>query len=403
VETEPLSLEERAAAIAARQVALRAVRSNGALALDDAKLTAIARALDMPDEEWEARFITAFADAAADAMANDELSLAAMPLRAALHEHAVTDTLDSGLRQVAAALDAVGLHAGEDGRAALAAAVVDDTTLSLVLKPLARAVPERDRQRVVATAPHLAALLRDLPRDHFSRVLEALGRADVDEIRDALVSYLERHALGNETELGELLKDAELGRGRAVLSILARLDSDAARDALGFVEHNPSAELRVEAVAVRAAANVEGLRDELAQLTTDPDPAIRVASLKTMARYKVKEAGPPLVQHITSGAFNKLPLDERRLALATLWELSPARGEQVALEQCKKGAMITRESVDDTRILAIELLEQHGASHEVLQALEKAAGKWSNTQQVRFAAAKAAATLRARFGMPPAG
>ncbi|MCA9591789.1 MAG: protein kinase [Myxococcales bacterium] len=403
LQSEPLSLEERAAAIAARQVALRAVRSSGALALDEAKRTAIARALDMPEEEWEARFVTAYADAASDALSHDELPLAAMPLRAAIHEHAATDTLDTGLRVVSAALEGVALHAGQDGKRALCAAVMDEATLAALLKPLARTVPDRDRPRIVATAPHLAALLRELPRDHFTHVLEALGRADVDEVRDALVSYLERHVLGNEMELGELLRDADLSRGRSVLSILARLDSDAARAALSFVEQNPNAELRVEAVAVRAAANVEGLRDELAELTKDSDPAIRVASLKTMARYKVKEAGPPLVQHITSGSFNKLPLDERRLALATLWELSPARAEQVALDLCKKGAMITRESVDDTRILAIELLEQHGATSEVLEALDKASGKWSNTQPVRSAAARAAATLRARFGMPPVG
>jgi hypothetical protein len=112
----------------------------------------------------------------------------------------------------------------------------------------------------------------------------------------------------------------------------------------------------------------------------------------------VKEAGPPLVQHIQSGGFHKLPLEERQLALDTLWELSPSRAESLALDLCTKTGMITREAVDDTRILAISLLERHGRTAEVVEALESTAAKWGNSQTVRNAAAQAAAALRVRVG-----
>jgi hypothetical protein len=154
----------------------------------------------------------------------------------------------------------------------------------------------------------------------------------------------------------------------------------------------------VEAVAIRAAASAEGLRDELSRLTTDPDSAVRMAALRTMARYKVKEAGPPLVQHIQSSGFHKLPLEERQLALDTLFGLSPARAESLALDLCLKSSMITREAVDETRILAIGMLERHGHSAEVVEALDETAAKWGNSQGVRNAAAQAAATLRVRLG-----
>jgi HEAT repeat protein len=228
-------------------------------------------------------------------------------------------------------------------------------------------------------------------------VLAAAARAEVEELKQALASYLERNAIGNEERLGELLADADLSRARAILLILARSGTQAAKAALKRAEKSPLPELRVEAVAVRASVSPEGLRDELARLSADPDMGVRMAALRTMARYKVKEAGPPLVQYIQSSAFHKLSRDERQLALATLHELSPSRAELLAIELFTKSVMITREAVDDTRIAAIELLEKTAASRDALGALEKTAGKWSNSSEVRAAAGRAAAAVRARM------
>ncbi len=392
------SLEERAAVIAARQLALRAVRSDGALALEPAKRKLIARSLDMSEEEWTARFVAVLAHAISDARAEAQLDLAVMPLCTTLHEHAAADTLMSGLSLVARVMVAVVERDGRDARRDVVQAVFDEATFTLVLKLLARPTPESERERLAQAAPFLDDLLGDLDREHFRTVLEALSRTDVDEIREALGRYLERHALGNESALGRILEDAELAKGRAVLAILGRLDSDAAREALKHVEQNPSTDLRVEAVAVRAANNAEGLRDELANLSRDPDPLVRVAALATMRRYKVKEAGPSLVQHVTSSGFSKLSIDERRLAFDALWALSPARAEAVAIELVSKVPLITRESVDDTRIIAIEFLAQFGQTTEVADTLEKASGKWSNSAAVRAAAARARTVLSQRLG-----
>jgi hypothetical protein len=117
-----------------------------------------------------------------------------------------------------------------------------------------------------------------------------------------------------------------------------------------------------------------------------------------MARYRVKEAGPALVQHIAHTNFHKLPVDERELALETLWELSPARAEALGLELLSKSGVLTREAVDDTRIAAITLLEKHSTRREVAEALASAATKWSNSQPVRQAASQAANAVRARTG-----
>lgn len=395
---EPVALEEQAAMIAARQVALRALRADSALALEPAKRQVIARSLDMPEREWNARFVAVLAHAIVDARRDGELELCAMPLRATLHEHAALDTLMTGLSLVAHVLVSVAERGGLEARRDVVQALFDQGTLNLVLRLLARAALESDRERYARAAPFLNELLADVGGEHFGVVLDALGRTDVDEVREALTRYLQRHAAGNEQALGQMLADADLNKGRSVLAILGRLDSEAARAALKSVEHNPSAELRVEAVAVRAAHNADGLRDELSELVKDPEPSVRVAALRTMQRYRVKEAGPPLVQHICHSSFNKLPMDERRLAFETLWELSPARAEALALDIAGRASLITRESVDDTRIVAIDVLEQRSQSGDVLAALLKAADKWSNSAAVRSAAGRAAANLRQRLG-----
>ncbi len=397
LDIEPVGLEEQAAMIAARQVALRAVRSDAALSLEDSKKEAIARALELPEQEWNSRFVEVLAHAIDDALDDQQDDLAALPLRATLHEHAATDTLMTALSLLAHVFVAVATRSGVEKKARLVRAMFDRETLTLVLKALARPVPESDRERVGRGGPFLAELLSDLTSEHFDLVLQALNRAEVEPIRDALVLFLQRHAVGNEGMLGDILRDADPGRGRSVLTILAGLDSDAARHALKAVEDNPSPELRVEAVAVRAAGNADGLRDELARLCQDEDPAVRVAALKTMQRHKVKEAGPPLVQYITGSAINRIPVDERKLAFETLWALSPIRAEEVAMDLVAKVPLITRESVDDTRIVAVDMLEAHAATADAVTVLEKAADKWSNSQAVKTAAGQAAAALRMRL------
>ncbi|MBK7579017.1 MAG: protein kinase [Myxococcales bacterium] len=395
---EPMDLEEKAASIAARQVALRAVRASGALSLDERSKTAIAAAMDMPEHEWEARFVDTLADAANDAVTFGNLMLAAVPLSGALHENAANHTLEFAMRMVVSVAESVSVRAGAQVREELVRSVLDGETLAMMLKELTRKVPDSEHPALVRCAPFLAVLLEDIDSRSFDIVLAALTRADVDEIRSALLRYLEKHAIGKEEAIGELLDDADLARGKVILGLLGRLKTEAAAAALRKAELSPYAELRVEAVAMRAAANMEGLRDELGKLMTDPDQAVRMAALRTLVRYKVKEAGPPLALHIQSAAFHRLTVEERQLFFETLCELSPARGEALLKDLVSKTGMFTREDVDDTRILAMNFLARMGRSRDVLEVLEQAAGKWGNSQAVKNAAQQAAAQLKSRLG-----
>jgi predicted Ser/Thr protein kinase len=394
---EAMDLEEKAAAIAARQVALRAVRASTALALDERTKAAIAAAMDMPEHEWEARFVDVLADAANDAVTYGNLPLAAVPLSGALHENAATQTLEFALRMVVAVAESVTVRGGAEIRRELVRSVFDTETMALVLKELTRKLPESEWAKITRAAPYLAVLLEDVGPEAFDTVLGAMSRADIEDIRNALLRYLERHAVGHEDRIAELLDDPDLARGKVILSLLGRLKTEAAAVALRKAETSPHAEIRVEAVAMRAAANMEGLRDELGKLMTDPDQAVRMAALRTLVRYKVKEAGPPLALHIQSQAFHKLAVDERQLFFETLFELSPGRGEALLKELVSKVGMFTREDVDDTRILAMNFLARIGTSKDVLEVLDQAAGKWGNSAAVKNAAQQAATQLRARL------
>jgi hypothetical protein len=399
LEVEPLSLEERAAAIAARQVALRAVRAAGAASLDEQTRSLIAAALDMPEAEWEQRYVKVLAHAAVDAANYDNLPLVTMPLRVGIHEAATSQKLAPALRRTIGVIEAVTLRAGPAVSTLLTRDLLDAETLGVVLKELARPVPDGERESVAAAAPLLAQLLDEAGAEHFDTMLAALGRADVEPIRDALLRYLERHAVGREEQVAGLLADADLGKGRAILGLLRRIGTEDAARALKAAESSSFAELRVEAIAMRAHASVDGLRDELGRLLSDRNSSVRIAALNTMARYKVKEAGPLLVQLASDDAFHKLDAEERRLTLETLWQLSPVRAESLAKDIAVKSGMITREAVDDTRALCMDLLARLSSNPNVIGELEKTAGKWTNSQMVRDAATQAVASMKRRMGV----
>jgi eukaryotic-like serine/threonine-protein kinase len=282
-------------------------------------------------------------------------------------------------------------------RRTLVSRLLDNEALACVLREVGRP-PVKDEDRLVTArfAGPLETLLSALGPEHFDAVLATAAHVEVEEVRPPLMKYLAHHARGNEEKLGALLTDAHLGRARAILAILARMDTDGARRALRKAEHNASAELRVEAVAVRAARSTGDLKDELTALSADADPAIRMAALRTMARHKLKEAGPALSQRVQSPAFHKLSAEERRLALETLHSLSPLRAETVALEIASRQSVITRSSHDETRLVAIELLGRVSSEPKLATELEQLAKKWTNAELVRAAATEAARETRAR-------
>ena len=100
------------------------------------------------------------------------------------------------------------------------------------------------------------------------------------------------------------------------------------------------------------------------QLCESPQPELRVAALRALAHHQVKAAGPLLVRKVQDASFHQLAADERREMLSALFSLHPLRGEQVSLELLQKKSLLsTDEPLEQTRVLAAELLGREARSH----------------------------------------
>ena len=145
------------------------------------------------------------------------------------------------------------------------------------------------------------------------------------------------------------------------------------------------------------------MRAELTRLLEDPEPAVRLRALSVVGKLHATAAGPLLVRRIQSPAMAALPLAERRLLLGTLAELSPRRAEAVALALLGDAHLLPSHALDDTRVVAAEVLGAVGGP-EALAALARTAGRrWLNAAAVREAAAQAAQAAATRLGLPLPG
>ena len=399
--TEHLSLEARAIAFSMHATALRAARNASALALDAPVRESLAKGLALGAEEYDARFASVLADAWLDALDDGRSELTVEPMRGALHDHVVARTLPGFFELLLAVCDAMAARSpGEPWRAQVVAAVFDEATLAALLKEIARPmVDEADEAAALDAVPGLEAVFAELGAGWFEPVLATAAKIEADAVRAPLAGYLAREGLGQEAHLGELLTTVDASRGRVLLAALEAMGTDEAREAVHRAEASPHAEVRVAAVALRASTSREGLRDELARLSSDDNPEVRQAALRTMARFRVMEAGPPLVARIQSRAFHRLPLDERALALRTLWALSPARAEALCVDLCATRPVLRREAIDETRVLAAELLGERAQMAESAAELKLTLASWGNSDAVRGAMETAAAEIRRRLGV----
>lgn len=397
---ERLSLEARAVAISARATALEAARSKHALGIDEARLEELRQGIELTANDWRERFADALVAAAVESLSNDRLDLLSQPLSEAVVESHNIRELADVLELLVGVVSRVKEGQGVAASQRLGAHLLGDNAFSRIFEHLARPALREEDQRAlaVATGP-LGTLLASCGPAHLEAALEAALMQDHPELRQQLLAYVQRQAPGREGVLGKRLREVSLDAGREILNLLDRLDTVAAHAELRHAEQNPSPELRVEAVALRAAHDPGGLRDELARLATEDDPRVRCAALTTMARHQVKEAGPVLVKQIQEPGFHKRPPDERQLAFATLHSLSPSRAESLAIELAAKGGgkLGLARAEDESRLVAIELLSRHSRSSTALEVLDSVRDKWSNAEHVRSAAGAAATAIRARL------
>lgn len=287
--------------------------------------------------------------------------------------------------------------------------------------PAAAAVTERELTRAMLPRARLEALFHrlgeiTLPASTaraLARALSLLGEPSPYDLartaywsgrpalRDALLPYLVEAGAGHEGALGKILRDGDLDHALAALRRLVELATVPARAALEAALDSALVEVRVAAAAHLPEIQPDKVRADLTRVLADPDPELRLRALHAIARHGLIAAGPILVRRIHEG-LGAAPLPERKALLETLAALNPRRAEGLALDLLAETHLLPSHDVDETRLIAVELLGALGGP-EALPALRHlAARRWLTGAAVREAAAAAIDAINARHP-PPAG
>ncbi len=335
------------------------------------------------------RFARAIALAWNEAVRMGTQNALIVPLRAAVEGLAA-----SSPAMVIAIVTSV-CRAGLDGdaRVAFVSAIVSPKTSERVLEACAA-----DATRAI----DLADMLGFLDDSHVGVALAAVATFPDGPAKDALLDYLIRVGKGHEQRLAGAFAEASVEHALAIIRVLSKINTQDARTAIMRASSSPHAIVRLEALGHVEGVASERLRLELKALLEDNEPSVRMGTLRSIQRNRVRVAGPGLVLRIKSAEFDSLPIDERRLSLETLEALAPTRAEDVCVELLQETRVITTDAHEETRALAASVLGRIATTDETMKALEAAAGaRWKSSERVRESAGRARDLVVVRLSQPP--
>jgi len=182
-----------------------------------------------------------------------------------------------------------------------------------------------------------------------------------------------------------------------LLGMLARANTQEARAALQLVAtSSEDVNVRVEA---KVLGEGEAATNDIAALLEHAVAVNRVAALRVLARYRMKNAWPAVARLPKQADFNERGQDERTETFRALILLSPERGEPVTLDMARKGGVFVSEGREATRIAAIDVLGELSKSPAMITALrEIAQSRWGTAEETRAAANDAANHIQQRLG-----
>ena len=370
-----------------------------AAALPEAALRELSARAEVGPEVYAARGLGAFPEAYREAERHGDVELLRAALQGFVEGRVAAGDPDALFGTLARLADAFEAH---EGVAAAAAAERELTRAMLppgLLAGLFQRLGEAPVTPGTARALSRALSLAGDPASYDAA--RAAYWAGPGALREALLPYLLEAGAGHEGALGKLVRDGDVAHALAALGRLAEIGTAPARAAIHEAFASAHVELRIAAVTHLPEAAAETVRAELTKLLEDPEPAVRLRVLSVIGELHAVAAGPLLVRRVHDGALGKLPVPERRLLLQTLAQLSPRRAEVIAVELLGETHLIPSHALDDTRVIAAEVLGAVGGP-DALDALRQTARRrWLNTAAVRDAAAAAAQAVAARLGVPP--
>lgn len=315
--------------------------------------------------------------------------------------------LRSRVRDAAAGL----IERGELGRlleihdAARDRSTDPDEQRALTAKSIEAAIFEGD------SFPAVLEVLRGSPREvrRFGRILEridasrigdvlAVLRVGADgELRGILEKFVERAARGHEAEVARAIVDSPRDVAVRLLAALSRVKTSAAAAEISRLAQHGDEDVRLDAKLLGASDPVRAVED-VVQMIDAADAPTRFAALRAIGRHDLQGAVFTLVRRIRAQSFVDLPIDEKAELLRALLRLSPEQGEAISLEILRTGGMFQSDAREATRLVAVELLGEHGVSSAALDALrEVSKTHWGAARAMRDAAENAGRALEDRL------
>lgn len=401
------SLESEAMGLSLADALAQAGDAAAALAVDGLTKATLGTQLVLDADRWTERYLDAFAETYVDATAAGDSGVLDESLREWVGDQLALHDLPPAFKMLAAlraAFEALGL--GERGKQlepAIARVMFPPATLHTILTELAAEARAADASTQKPLDPAVTSglghALTLVGRDEglVATMCQCLDAFPPDGLGAAVFAYAKRWAVGHEAELGAVVARAEPSAALPVLRLLSELQTPEAQKATEAGLGSPHVEVRLQAIARLPVETDERILGELVRLLEDPTEPVRSEALRFCTRAHVKAAGPVLVKHVQSPLFHAKSPEERRQWLVAIAALNVRRAEALAIEFLTKVQLIPSEAIEQTRVVAANLLAQIPTQEGLKAAQDSMKKRWWNTPAVREAAARAAAAITARL------
>ncbi len=370
-------IEARAMVVSTDKAALGGKKDPSPFALEPDVRDSFARELDLDAAAWSERYVDAVTEGYIDAAVHRDAPLVLASLRRSSSDLAVAGRLPVVVQLHDAILRQLGERLEGQNRArlssALTSALFGGDTLDLVLKSI-HAHPD--------LLPVFEPVLDILNPAELPRVLAAFRGEPPRPVQAALLRFIQRAMRGQEPHVATAAIGLAPELVNALLSLLARATTAEARQALQLVaESSDDINVRVEA---KVLVEGEAATNEIAAMCERAVAADRLAALRAIARYRMKNAWTAVARMLKQPDFNDRGQDERTETFRALVVISPERGEPIALDVARKGGVFVSEGREATRIAAIDALGELSRSSTVADALrEIGASRWGTAEETR--------------------
>jgi hypothetical protein len=389
-------LEVQAMALSTDDAALAKQKERSPFALDEASRTHVASHFDVARDVWAERFVDALVEGYLDSAAHRDAPLVLASLRRSATDLVVVGRVGVAVQINRAVIERLRQRVqGVENQGKLASALTNamfgGETLELLLKRL------RDDPSGLDA---VGMVLPGLSSVEFHTVMSHFREVTAPPLRTLLASYIERFAVGRESDLGAAAAGANPEASSYLLQLLGRIGTPAARQVLSQLAQSEDFGVCVEA-RVLVAPSADHAQNEVSALLDNNSALVRMAALRTVTRYGMRNVWPTVARNIAAKGFTELGSDERRELLRACVLLSPDRGEPILVDLAKKGGVLTSEGREATRAMAAELLGDLSRSRATALALQEiASARWGVSEETRTAATNAAKRIGMRLAQP---